>query len=53
MPADWVVPHHLAFERPEVFGFFGKFIHAAVGTGIARGALEEGGELVKPGRDWR
>ncbi|MFJ2113041.1 SfnB family sulfur acquisition oxidoreductase [Streptomyces sp. NPDC087850] len=51
--ADRVVPHHLTFERPEVFGAFGQFIHAAVDTGIARAALEEGGELVRTlARPW-
>ncbi|KDN75942.1 hypothetical protein ABZ568_06725 [Streptomyces olindensis] len=29
VPADRVVPHHLAFERPEVFGAFGQFIASA------------------------
>ncbi|MFB7933820.1 SfnB family sulfur acquisition oxidoreductase [Streptomyces sp. NPDC056039] len=53
VPADRVVPHHLTFERPEVFGAFGQFIHAAVDTGIARGALEEGGELIRDiARPW-
>ncbi|MGX1620430.1 SfnB family sulfur acquisition oxidoreductase [Streptomyces sp. NPDC055506] len=53
LPADRVVPHHLTFERPEVFGAFGQFIHAAVDTGIARGALEEGGELIRDiARPW-
>jgi alkylation response protein AidB-like acyl-CoA dehydrogenase len=53
VPADRVVPHHLTFERPEVFGAFGQFIHAAVDTGIARAALDEGGELVRTlARPW-
>lgn len=53
VPPDRVVPHHLTFERPEVFGAFGQFIHAAVDTGIARAALEEGGELIRTiARPW-
>jgi SfnB family sulfur acquisition oxidoreductase len=53
VPTDRVVPHHLTFERPEVFGAFGQFIHAAVDTGIARAALEEGGELIRTiARPW-
>jgi SfnB family sulfur acquisition oxidoreductase len=53
VPADRVVPHHLTFDRPEVFGAFGQFIHAAVDTGIARAALEEGGELIRDiARPW-
>ncbi|OAH11916.1 SfnB family sulfur acquisition oxidoreductase [Streptomyces jeddahensis] len=53
VPADRVVPHHLTFERPEVFGAFGQYIHAAVDTGIARAALEEGGELIRTiARPW-
>ncbi|MGP3988885.1 SfnB family sulfur acquisition oxidoreductase [Streptomyces sp. 3N207] len=53
VPEDRVVPHHLTFERPEVFGAFGQFIHAAVDTGIARAALEEGGQLVRDiARPW-
>ncbi|MES4905421.1 MULTISPECIES: SfnB family sulfur acquisition oxidoreductase [unclassified Streptomyces] len=53
VPEDRVVPHHLTFERPEVFGAFGQFIHAAVDTGIARAALEEGGELIRTiARPW-
>ncbi|MGW2328415.1 SfnB family sulfur acquisition oxidoreductase [Streptomyces sp. NPDC001700] len=53
VPEDRVVPHHLTFERPEVFGAFGQFIHAAVDTGIARAALEEGGQLIRDvARPW-
>nr|WP_306664855.1 NtaA/DmoA family FMN-dependent monooxygenase [Streptomyces sp. Rer75] len=53
VPEDRVVPHHLTFERPEVFGAFGQFLHAAVDTGIARAALEEGGELIRDvARPW-
>ncbi|MET8979557.1 SfnB family sulfur acquisition oxidoreductase [Streptomyces sp. NPDC004539] len=53
VPEDRVVPHHLTFDRPEVFGAYGQFIHAAVDTGIARGALEEGGELIRTlARPW-
>ncbi|EFL22129.1 acyl-CoA dehydrogenase [Streptomyces himastatinicus ATCC 53653] len=53
VPQERVVPHHLTFERPEVFGAFGQYLHAAVDTGIARAALEEGGELIRTvARPW-
>jgi SfnB family sulfur acquisition oxidoreductase len=53
VPADRVVPHHRTFERPEVFGAFGQYMHAAIDVGIAGGALAEGASFVRDSaRPW-
>jgi len=38
--ADEVVPFQTAFERPTTVGPFAQLLHAAIDTGIARGAYE-------------
>lgn len=38
--ADEVVPFQTAFERPTTVGSFAQLLHAAIDTGIARGAYE-------------
>ncbi|SEG54457.1 sulfur acquisition oxidoreductase, SfnB family [Thermomonospora echinospora] len=53
VPADRVVPHYRTFERPEVFGAFGQYMHAAIDVGIAGGALAEGASFVRASaRPW-
>jgi len=47
IPAGWVVPVWTIFERPEVFGAFGNYLHAAIDLGIARAALRDGKDLVR------
>lgn len=47
IPADWVVPVWTIFERPEVFGAFGNYLHAGVDLGIARAALRDAKDLVR------
>jgi SfnB family sulfur acquisition oxidoreductase len=47
VPSDWVVPIWTIFERPEVFGAFGNYLHAAIDLGIARAALRDGKDLVR------
>lgn len=47
VPSDWVVPVWTIFERPEVFGAFGNYLHAAIDLGIARAALRDGKDLVR------
>ncbi|UQY34814.1 SfnB family sulfur acquisition oxidoreductase [Pseudomonas fulva] len=41
MAADDVVPFQSAFERPTTVGPFAQLLHAAIDTGIARGAYED------------
>ncbi|MEV8313733.1 SfnB family sulfur acquisition oxidoreductase [Streptomyces sp. NPDC059900] len=46
VPAEHIVPVYSIFEKDEVFGAFGQYLHAAIDTGIAVGALREGKRLV-------
>lgn len=41
VPKDYVLPHHLAFDRPTTMGPIAQIIQAAVDTGIARAALND------------
>ncbi len=41
VPAEHVVPHQQAFDRPTAMGPLAQIIHAAVDAGIARAALAE------------
>src|SRR5690606_2844613 len=41
VPAEYVIPHHLAFERPTVMGPIAQIIQAAVDTGIAYAAIKD------------
>jgi SfnB family sulfur acquisition oxidoreductase len=53
VPTDMVVPHHLMFERPQVYGARAQLIHAAIDVGIAMGALEDACEFVRTAsRPW-
>ncbi|KOG55368.1 monooxygenase [Streptomyces griseoflavus] len=53
VPADRVVPHHLTFEGPQLHGSFAQLVHAAIDSGIARGALTEAAEFVRTkSRPW-
>jgi SfnB family sulfur acquisition oxidoreductase len=47
IPSDRVVPVWPIFERPEVFGAYGNYLHAAIDLGIARAALRDGKDLVR------
>jgi SfnB family sulfur acquisition oxidoreductase len=42
VPADKVVDHERAFERPTRMGSFAQIMHAAIDVGIARGAFALG-----------
>ncbi|MGW5861456.1 SfnB family sulfur acquisition oxidoreductase [Streptomyces sp. NPDC055239] len=46
VPAEHIVPVYTIFEKDEVFGAFGQYLHAALDTGIAVGALREGKRLI-------
>jgi alkylation response protein AidB-like acyl-CoA dehydrogenase len=46
VPPDHVVPVHTIFDKPETFGAFGNYLHAAVDTGIALAALRDGKHLI-------
>lgn len=41
VPSDYVLPHHLAFDRPTTMGPIAQIIQAAVDTGIAMAALRD------------
>lgn len=41
IPEDYVLPHHLAFDRPTAMGPVAQIIQAAVDTGIARAAFKD------------
>lgn len=50
---EHVVPVYPLFERTEVFGAFGNFMHAAIDVGIAVAALRDGKRLVRElARPW-
>lgn len=41
VPSEYVLPHHLAFDRPTAMGPVAQIIQAAVDTGIARAAFKD------------
>jgi len=43
---DRVMPYHLTFERPQVYGAFAQLLHAAIDAGIARAAVRDAGQFV-------
>ncbi|MEB8338067.1 SfnB family sulfur acquisition oxidoreductase [Streptomyces endophyticus] len=47
VPAERIVPVYTIFEKDEVFGAFGQYLHAAIDTGIAVAALRDGKRLVQ------
>lgn len=44
---DQVMPQHLMFDRPQVYGAYAQLLHSAIDAGIARGALQEAARLVR------
>jgi SfnB family sulfur acquisition oxidoreductase len=49
----WVVQRERAFRNPNGYGAFAQLLHAAIDTGIARGALEAAAEFVRTrSRPW-
>ncbi|MET8244426.1 SfnB family sulfur acquisition oxidoreductase [Streptomyces sp. NPDC005202] len=53
VPADRVLPHHLTFQGPQLHGAVAQLLHAAIDTGIARGALAEAVAFVRTkSRPW-
>jgi len=53
VPSERVVPHHLTFTGPQLHGAHAQLFHAAIDTGIARGALTEAAEFVRTrSRPW-
>ncbi|MFF4394851.1 SfnB family sulfur acquisition oxidoreductase [Streptomyces sp. NPDC001480] len=53
VPADRVLAHHLTFRGPQLHGAVAQLLHAAIDTGIARGALEEAAAFVRTkSRPW-
>lgn len=53
VPAAHVVPAHLIFEKTEIFGAFGQYMHGCVDLGIAIAALRDGKRLIRTAaRPW-
>jgi SfnB family sulfur acquisition oxidoreductase len=53
VPQAHVVPAHLIFEKTEIFGAFGQYMHACVDLGIAIAALRDGKQLIRTAaRPW-
>ncbi|HWC80126.1 MAG TPA: SfnB family sulfur acquisition oxidoreductase [Pseudonocardiaceae bacterium] len=53
VPAERVVPYHLTFTGPQLFGAHAQLMHAAIDVGIARGALTDAAEFVRTkSRPW-
>lgn len=53
VPAFHVVPRHLVFSRPQLYGAISQLLHAAIDAGIAAGALADAVEFVRTiSRPW-
>lgn len=53
VPADLIVPHHLTFAGPQLYGAVAQILHAAIDVGIARAALNDAGAFVRErSRPW-
>lgn len=53
VPTGHVLPHHLTFTGPQLYGARAQLLHAAIDAGIARGALAEAAEFVRTrSRPW-
>ncbi|GGM46274.1 SfnB family sulfur acquisition oxidoreductase [Longimycelium tulufanense] len=53
VPAERVVPHHLTFTRPQLYGAQAQVLHAAIDVGIARAALSDAVTFVRTrSRPW-
>ncbi|WP_246235112.1 acyl-CoA dehydrogenase family protein [Streptomyces boluensis] len=46
VPAERIVPVYTIFEKDELFGAYGQYLHAAIDTGIAVAALRDGKRLI-------
>ncbi|MCB5184326.1 SfnB family sulfur acquisition oxidoreductase [Methylobacillus gramineus] len=47
VPTEYVLPHHLAFDRPTTMGPIAQIIQAGVDTGIARAGLRDTIQFVR------
>lgn len=53
VPRNRVVPHHLTFTGPQLYGALAQLLHAAIDVGIAGGALDEAARFVRTkSRPW-
>jgi SfnB family sulfur acquisition oxidoreductase len=53
VPAAHVVPAYQIFEKTEIFGAFGQYMHACVDLGVALAALRDGKRLIRTtARPW-
>lgn len=53
VPGEHVVPVSAIFEKTEIFGAFGQYMHACVDLGIAVAALRDGKRLIRTiARPW-
>lgn len=48
-----IVPHHLTFTGPQLYGAVAQLLHAAIDVGIAGAALDDGADFVRTkSRPW-
>jgi SfnB family sulfur acquisition oxidoreductase len=53
VPAELIVPHHLTFTGPQLYGAVAQILHAAIDVGIARAALNDATAFVRErSRPW-
>jgi SfnB family sulfur acquisition oxidoreductase len=53
VPVDLIVPHHLTFSGPQLYGAVAQILHAAIDVGIARAALNDATAFVRErSRPW-
>jgi SfnB family sulfur acquisition oxidoreductase len=53
VPPEYVVPAYRIFERTEIFGAYGNYLHAGIDAGIAVAALRDGKRLIRElARPW-
>jgi SfnB family sulfur acquisition oxidoreductase len=53
VPSELIVPHHLTFNGPQLYGAVAQILHAAIDVGIARAALSDAGAFVRErSRPW-
>lgn len=53
VPCDRIVPHHLTFTGPQLYGALAQLLHAAIDVGIAGAALDDAADFVRTkSRPW-
>jgi SfnB family sulfur acquisition oxidoreductase len=53
VPCNRIVPHHLTFTGPQLYGAVAQLLHAAIDVGIAGAALDDAADFVRTkSRPW-